>query len=344
MKLLSVAVSKYRQASVLTILVVLTILLTLIALSVGRYGIGLDEVVKILLSKIFPIDQTWTETVENVIFRVRLPRVLAAIVVGSSLALSGATFQGLFRNPLVSPDILGVSNGACIGAALAIISGMGVFGIQLLAFMGGLVAVTCTTSIPRILKNNSIIMLVLSGVIVGGFLSSIMGIIKYLADPNTQLPEIVYWMLGSLSSIKMPILLSVIPVILVIMALLLALRWRINILSLGDNDAKMLGMNIGFIRGIAIICSTVLTAGAVCLAGTIGWVGLVMPHLGRLIMGPDNVKLMPATIFLGACFMLFVDTLARTLTPAEIPLSILTGSFGAVFFVWLLFKQRVKLQ
>ncbi|HBG22743.1 MAG TPA: iron ABC transporter permease [Peptococcaceae bacterium] len=302
------------------------------------------DVIKILFSKVLPLEKTWDSTMENVVFRLRLPRILAAFMVGSALAISGATYQGMFKNPLVSPDLLGVSSGACVGAALAILAHLGTIGIQIGAFLGGVLAVTITITMPKLIKNNSSIMLVLAGVIVGGFMSSIMGLLKYVADPETELAEIVYWTLGSLAKVDKGSIAAVAPAIIIAGAVLMAMRWKLNILSLGENEARTLGTNVNLTRGIAIVCSTVLTAFSVCLSGTIGWVGLVVPHLGRMLVGPDNTKMLPVTLLLGGAFMVFVDTLARTLTGAELPLSILTGLIGAPFYFWLLVKQRMNIQ
>lgn len=287
--------------------------------------------------------QSWDAMAENVIYTLRLPRVAAAILVGGSLSLSGASYQGVFKNPLVSPDLLGVSTGACVGAAIAILLHLNATGIQLLAFGFGLLTVLLTVSIPRLMRNDSLTMLVLSGVIVSGIMGSIMGVIKYVADPETELASITYWQMGSLAKITNSDVLSVSLPILGAMALLIAIRWQINLLSLGDREAKTLGIRIGLTRNIIILCSTLLTACAVCLCGTIGWVGLVIPHLGRILVGPDNIKSIPVSCVLGSIFMLLIDTVARAATTLEIPLSILTGLIGAPFYLYILVKQRMKM-
>ena len=248
---------------------------------------------------------------QNVILEVRLPRILGALLVGASLAVAGAAYQGIFRNPLVSPDLLGVSSGACIGAAAAILAGWGAFGVQGAAFAGGLGAVACTVTIPKLLKRDSTITLVLSGIIVGGFCGSILGLVKYLADPETQLPEIVYWQMGSLAKVDYGALASIAPVMVVSMTAVLVMRWRINVLSLGDHEAKALGVNLKVERGVVIFFATLLTASAVSLAGTIGWVGLVIPHLARFVVGPNASRSIPVACLMAAGFMLVVDTLAR---------------------------------
>ena len=277
---------------------------------------------------------------ENMLIGVRMPRVMASVIVGAALALSGAVYQGIFKNPLVSPDFLGVSSGACVGAATAILLSFSSVMIQITAFAGGLLAVAVTMLIPKMLRSESGIMLVLAGIIVGGAMSSILGFIKYIADPETQLAAITYWQLGSFAYVDNKAVLSILPLSIAAAAVLVGMSWWINILSLGEQEAKSLGARVGVLRVVCIVCSTVLTAGAVCISGTIGWVGLVIPHFGRMIAGSDNRTLLPASMLIGSIFMLFVDTVTRIAGPAEMPVSILTGLIGAPFFAWLLYRQR----
>lgn len=309
--------------------------LCLLSLSWGRYTIPPSDVIDTLLNN------SQNEIQHNIIFNLRLPRILAAILVGAALAVAGTTYQGIFRNPLVSPDILGVSNGACIGAAIAILMGAGMLGVQTFAFAGGLIAVLLTMNLPRLIQRDSTIVLVLSGIIVSGFMMASLGLIKYLADPETQLADIVYWQLGSLTKSNYDNLMILAPIIVLATVVLLAMRWRINVLSLGDREAKLIGANIRFERGMMVCAATLLTASAVCLSGTIGWLGLVIPHLARLFIGDNNVKSLPMAALIGAIFLLMVDTLARNLYVQEIPLGILTGFIGAPFFAWVLIKQKV---
>lgn len=333
--------AKYRM--IFAGLVVLAFGVFFASLAIGRYNIPFFDSVLILLAQIFPIEPTWTQTMEAVIFNLRLPRTIAAVFIGGGLALSGAAYQSMFKNPLVSPDLLGVSSGACVGASLAILYSMGPVFIQILAFIGGIAAVSITVAVPRLMHNSSTLMLVLSGVIVGGLMSSIMGIIKYVADADTALAEMVYWAMGSLSNVKMVDLYYIAPCILVSGFVLVLFRYRLNVLSLGEDEAKTLGVDVRKVRGIIIVCATLLTASAVCLAGTIGWVGLVIPHLGRMIVGPDNRKLLPVAVVLGAIFMVVIDITARSLTSAELPLSIITGLIGAPFYFYLLIRQRMSI-
>lgn len=305
----------------------------LLALSVGRFYIPPTKVINTLLLNA-------PHSVEsNIIFNLRLPRILAAILVGAALAVAGTTFQGLFRNPLVSPDLLGVSGGACVGASVAILLGFGAFGIQGLAFAGGLTAVLLTMSLPGLIRHDSMLILVLSGIIVGGFMLACLGLIKYIADPETQLADIVYWQLGSLAKSDYHNLLTFSPMTLLTLSLLFIMRWRINLLSLGEREAKLSGSNVRPERNLMILCSTLLTACAVCLSGTIGWIGLVIPHVARLLIGDNNLRTLPLAALIGAIFLLLIDTLARNLYVQEIPLGILTGFLGAPFFAWVLIKH-----
>lgn len=261
-------------------------------------------------------------------------------MVGSSLAMSGAAYQGVFCNPLISPDFLGVSSGACIGAALAILLGLPSGAIQLFAFTGGICAVCMAAALPVILRNQSNLMLVLSGIIVGSAMSSILGFMKYIADPETQLASITYWTMGNFTYVTLESILPALPFCILSAIVLWLLSWRINILSLGETEAQALGVHVTFVRGAVILCSTLLTASSVCIAGTISWVGLVIPHLSRILVGPDHAGLLPVSALLGGLFMLIVDTMSRTIGVSEMPISILTGMIGAPLYAWMLWTQR----
>lgn len=322
------------------ILLLLTIILSI---GMGRLYIAPMDVLKILCSGVFPLERTWSDQAASVVFTLRLPRVLAALMIGSALSLSGAAYQSVFKNPLVAPDMLGVSSGACVGASLCILFGAGQFFTQVGAFSGGLAAVAGAVLIPRIISKNSIVMLVLSGIIVSGLMNAVLGIIKYLADSETQLPEITYWQLGSLVSVTWGnIFASGLPIF-IGMVFMLLIRWRMNILTLSDEEVHILGRDSSWLRYAIIICATVLTACSVCVSGTIGWVGLVIPHFSRMLVGPDNKKLLPLAVLLGALFLLAIDTISRASMSAEIPLSILTGLIGAPFYFYLLLRQRLVL-
>ena len=320
-------------------------LLVLACLCLGKYALSPAECLRILweAGPFGGPDTGIGDMDRNILLGVRLPRVFAAVLVGASLALAGAVYQGIFKNPLVSPDILGVSSGACVGAASAILLSWPALGIQAAAFAGGLLAVSLALLIPRLLRSQSNIILVLSGIIVAGALSSVLGFIKYVADPETQLAAITYWQLGSFAYVDNHLLLAVLPLVGVAGGILLAMAFWIGVLSMGEREAATLGADVRLLRGLCVVCSTVLTAGAVCISGTIGWVGLVIPHLSRMIAGADNRRLLPVAVLVGAIFMLLVDTVTRIIGPAEMPVSILTGLIGAPFYAWLLYRQRTRL-
>ena len=330
-------------AALLLFFLILLFAAAVISISVGRFYIAPGDVVSILANIFLPMDRTWQPQAQSVIYTLRLPRMLAAVMIGASLSLSGACYQSVFKNPLVAPDMLGVSSGACVGAAIAILLGLAQAGVQVSAFLGGVIAVSCAVMIPKIIGRNSIVMLVLAGIIIGGLMSSILGIIKYVADADTQLPAITYWQLGSLVSVEWNnIIYNGVPIVLCIIFLML-IRWRMNILTLSDEETHMLGHNSGWLRYAIIFCATVLTASSVCISGTIGWVGLVIPHFSRMLVGPDNRKLLPLSVVLGALFLLVIDTISRASMDSEIPLSILTGLVGAPFYFYLLLRQRLAL-
>lgn len=331
---------KSQYAVFLLLLWVILLLCAEAALCMGQYHVPMQHVVSVLLSHVFPVEGAWTDTMYRVVMYSRLPRVIAAVAVGAALSLSGAAYQGVFRNPLVSPDLLGVANGACVGAALSILLGLGQIGNVLLAFVGGILAVSMTVLLPALIRNKSTVALVLSGVIVSGFFSSVLGVLKYLADPDTQLAEITYWQLGSLAKVRPDALVTILPIALLSGAGVYLLRWRINVISLGDKEARTLGVELQRERGILVLCSTLLTAAVICISGTVGWIGLVMPHLARMMVGQDNKRVIPVSALLGAIFLIVVDTMARNLTGAEIPLGIITGFIGTPFFAIVLIRQK----
>lgn len=314
-----------------------------LAACVGKYPVSPGESLRIMVSALIGKGGSANEMTVNVVLGLRVPRILASVIVGGALSMSGAAYQGIFKNPLVSPDFLGVSSGACIGAAVAILMSLSAAYISVFAFIFGIVAVLITVAIPAVMDNRTNVMLVLSGIIVGTAMSSILGFIKYIADPNTQLASITYWTMGSFSYITLADLFAVLPIILIPGVILVLMAWWIDVLSMGEDEARTLGARVGLIRGITIICATLLTAGSVCIAGTISWVGLIVPHFGRMAVGPSNRKLLPMCALLGGLFMLAVDTLTRTIGTTEMPVSILTGVLGAPIFCWLLFRQRREL-
>ena len=271
------------------------------------------------------------------LFEVRLPRVLAAVVVGAAIAAAGAAYQTLFRNPLVSPDILGVSTGAGLGAVLGIFLSLPVAGIQLSAFVMGLATVGLVYGIASMVHGRDpILVLVLAGVVVGSLAGAAISLMKIMADPYDQLPAIVFWLLGSLSAIRKGEVWAAVPLVLIGLVPLVLLRWRINVLSLGDEEAKALGVEAGRLRLFVIAAATLMTASVVAISGVIGWVGLVIPHIARMAVGPSFDRLLPTAMLLGASYLLLVDTLARTMARIEVPIGILTAIIGAPFFLWLL--------
>ncbi len=319
-------------------LILLIVALTAVAavsLSWGRFPVPMEGVWLSLLQ------QNPDDVQQNVVLNLRLPRVLAAVLVGAALSAAGTAYQGIFRNPLVSPDLLGVSAGACIGAAVAILAGFGIWGIQTAAFIGGLAAVGATLTLPKLVGRDSAIVLVLAGIVVSGFMSSVLGLVKYLADPETELAEIVYWQLGSLAKSDYGNLIMLASLILAAISVLFAMRWRINVLSLGDREARLARADITYERTVVVICATLLTASAVCLSGTIGWLGLVVPHLARMLGGDNNLRALPLASLIGSVFLLLTDMLSRNLYEQEIPLGIMTGFIGAPFFAWILVRQKV---
>jgi len=305
-------------------------LLTIVALCAGRYPISPGELWQALTGQ-------GEDAASNVLWQIRMPRVLGGLAVGAALAAAGATYQGLFRNPLVSPDILGVTGGASLGAVLGIYFGLPVVGVQLMAFAGGLGAVVMVYAIgARLRAYDPLLVLVLAGVAVGALLSAGVSLIKVLADPYEQLPAITYWLLGSLASVTSGDVIAAAPAMLIGLVPMALLRWRMNIMSLDDDEARALGLNTKLLRGALIVGATLATAAAVSITGVVGWVGLLIPHIARLIVGPDFTRLLPASIMLGGGFLIGIDVIARSVAPTEIPLGVLTAAVGAPFFLYLL--------
>ena len=313
----------------------------LLAFTVGRYPVSLAELANVLFSKITAHRADVSPAVESVIMQVRGPRVLAAALVGAALAVAGTAFQGLFRNPLVSPDILGASSGAALGAVIGIFFSLGVVAIQAFAFIGGLLAVAAVYVIGSAVRSRDpILVLVLTGVVVGSLLGAGVGLVKYLADPYNQLPAMTFWLLGSLAAANISDLLPLFGPVAIGTAVLIALRWRMNVMSLPEEEARSLGVATGPLRIAIVAAATLTTSASVATAGIIGWVGLVVPHLARSLVGPDFARLLPAAAILGGGYLLLIDTLARTAAEVEIPLGILTAVVGTPFFIWLLASMQ----
>ncbi len=310
------------------------------AFSAGKYPVTPDELLRLLGARLSGGESGLPEPVETVVWNIRLPRIAAAVLVGSVLAAAGAAYQSMFRNPLVSPDILGVSSGAGLGAAAAIFLGLPLALVQGLAFVGGLAAVGAVYLVSGMVRRHDpVLVLVLAGVTVGALLGAGISLLKILADPYTQLPSITFWLLGGLNAVVGSELLATLPAMLLGLLPLVLLRWRINLLSLSDEEAAALGVNVTRLRLVLIAAATLGTAAAVSLAGIIGWVGLVVPHIARLLVGPEFSRLLPASLLLGAGFLVATDSLARTVAPMELPLGILTALVGAPFFLFLLARS-----
>jgi iron complex transport system permease protein len=330
--------TKASFASVTGVLATLLALLGCVALLIGQYPMALGDIAGAIARRFSGAPNT---TVDTVLFGVRLPRVAAAVLVGCALATAGAAYQGLFRNPLVSPDILGVSTGAGLGAVLGIFLSLPVFAIQLLAFAVGLGTVALVYAVAALVRGrDTVLVLVLAGVVVGALAGACISLLKILADPYDQLPAITFWLLGSLTSIRNTELLGALPLILIGLVPLILLRWRINVMSLGDEDARALGVNVEIVRAIVVASATLITASVVAISGVIGWIGLIIPHFARMIVGPNFDRLLPTAMLMGASYLLIVDTLARTIARIEVPLGILTAVLGAPFFLWLLARGR----
>lgn len=320
---------------------VLLLLGVVLAFSVGRFPISLGELGLALWSKLTGQPSGLPPAVDAVIFNIRGPRVLAAILCGAALAVAGAAFQGLFRNPLVSPDILGASSGAALGAITGIFFSLGVLAIQALAFGGGLVAVALVYLIGSSIRSGDIaLVLVLTGVVIGSLLGAGVGLLKYLADPYNQLPAMTFWLLGSLAGTDRNDLLPLFGPIAVGTVVLLALRWRMNVMSLPEEEARALGVATGPLRLAIVAAATLVTSASVAAAGIIGWVGLIVPHMARFLVGPEFGRLVPTAALLGGGYLLLIDTLARSAAQVEIPLGILTAVIGTPVFIWLLVSAR----
>lgn len=329
-----------RSRLILAVLGLLLLLSVMGSLLTGRLEISLRQCVGILASRFLEITPFWTQVQENMLCLVRLPRILTALLVGMALSIAGTSYQCIFRNPMAAPDILGASTGAAFGAALAILLGRSSVEITLWAFVSSLGCVGLVLLCSRLCRGDAVLNLILAGIMIGSLFSAATSYLKLIADPNDTLPAITYWMMGSLSGVGtaelqwlwLPVLLAAVPVF--------ALRWKMNLLTLDDEEAKSLGVNTGRTRMIVILCATLLTAASVAVSGIIGWVGLVIPHIARKMVGSDCRVLLPAAALLGAVFLILVDDLARSLYTTELPLGILTAFLGVPFFLYLMISGR----
>ncbi len=329
-----------RGRAVVAGLAVFVVVAAGVSLMLGRYPIDPLQAIAMLVDQVVPLPQTWTDQQATLFFNVRLPRVLLGLMVGCCLAVAGAAYQGTFQNPLVSPDILGASQGAAFGAALAILLGFSAAGVSLTAFVMALLTVFLVLLISARAKGNHMMVVVLAGVMVSSLFQAGVSYAKLVADPTDELADITYWLMGSLTGAKMSEVTTVFPLMLVGCAVLFALRWRINILTMGDDEAATMGVNARLIRIVVIVAATIVTASSVCVTGMIGWVGLVISHLCRMLVGADYRRLIPASMLMGAGFLLVVDDVARLATTAEIPIGILTAFVGAPFFLYLITRRK----
>ena len=312
-----------------------------IAFASGRFPVSAGDLASVLWAALTGGQHGLDPTIETVVLKIRGPRVASALLIGAALAAAGAAYQNMFRNPLVSPDILGVSAGAAVGAVLGIFLSLNIILIQSLAFAFGLGAVALVyVTASAVRGHDPLLVLVLAGVVVGSLLGACVALMKYLADPYNQLPAITFWLLGSLASVNPDDVWSALPLMLLGLVPMWLLRWRVNLLSLDDEEARALGVETGRIRLVVIVAATLMTSAAVAISGVIGWIGLVIPHFARLLVGPDFSRLLPTAILLGAAFLLGVDTLARTVARIEIPLGVLTAFIGTPLFLWQLATAR----
>lgn len=317
------------------------LVLALLAFSTGRYPVAPGDTFAVLWAALTNGAHGRPANVETVVLSIRLPRIAAALLVGAALAGAGSAYQGLFRNPLVSPDILGVSSGAALGAVIGIFLSLDVYAIQACAFAGGLAAVALVYAVGSAAKGRDpLLALVLAGVVIGALFGAGVSLLKYLADPYNQLPAITFWLLGSLASTNRADIAATAPLVLIGLVPLILLRWRMNLMSLDDEEARALGVPTGLLRLVIVAAATLMTAAVVSISGIIGWVGLVIPHTARFLVGPNFARLLPASMLLGAGYLLAIDTLARSLASIEIPLGVLTAVIGTPFFLWILAGVR----
>jgi iron complex transport system permease protein len=319
--------------------VILLLGVMLVSLLLGRFSISVRECIGILASKVFPVEPYWTQVQDNMLWLVRVPRIGIAVLVGMALSVAGTSYQCIFRNPMAAPDILGASTGAAFGAALAILMGCSNTEITAWAFLSSIACVALVLLCAKICRGNPIVNLVLAGIMIGSLFSASTSYLKLIADPHNTLPAITYWMMGSIAGANMaklqyvwiPMLIALVPIV--------VLRWKINLLTMDDEEAKTMGINTGRVRVIVIICATLLTAASVSVSGMIGWVGLVIPHLARRMVGNDCRILIPTAGLTGGIFLLLVDDVARNLYTTELPLGILTAFVGAPFFIYLMARK-----
>ncbi|WP_411678533.1 FecCD family ABC transporter permease [Caproicibacter sp.] len=313
------------------------------SLGLGRYAVDPAEVLKILLSKVTALKPDWQGQAQTVVLQIRLPRVVMGALIGAGLACAGCAYQAIFQNPMASPDVLGASNGACFGAALGLYCGAGYTGTSLLSFFCGMAAVGVVLLISVRIRGNATLGLILSGIMVGSLGSAGVSYIKLAADPNNTLPAITYWLMGSLASIRNQDAAFAVPLILAGILPIYLWRWKIGVLTAGDEEAAAMGVNVARMRAAVVACATLITAACVSVSGMIGWVGLVIPHFARILVGGDFRRSLPASMLVGGSFLLMVDNFSRLLSTSEIPIGILTAMIGVPLFLYLILREGNRL-
>ena len=328
-----------KAKSRVVVLGLVTVVVAIVSLVIGRYYIGPLGIVKVLLQGISGIHYGMDKNAMAVVLNIRLPRIAASMLLGAGLAISGQTFQMIFRNPLVSPDVLGTSSAASFGASLALLLGLSALMVSITAFAAGIVALFLIYTIASRTRREQTLSLILVGMVVSSIFSAATSFVKLIADPNNVLPAITYFLMGSLSGVGSGDLALVAVPVLVSIAVLLVLSWKINLLSLSEDEARSIGVNTRLVRAVAIVCATVITASSVAVAGNIGWVGLIIPHISRMLVSNDARYSFPSSVFFGASFLTVVDCVSRAASTIEIPIGILTAFIGAPFFLYLLFRE-----
>jgi len=323
----------------LVIFAALFVVVVILSFAIGRFPVSPGELFRVFFGKLINAPQTWSNEVELVIFRIRMPRVFAGAMIGAGLSAAGAAYQGLFRNPLVSPDVLGASAGAGFGASLAILLGLNYAIVSASAFVFGIAAVGTAYLISTRARRNTTLGMVLAGIMISSLFTSGTSFVKLIADPTNILPSITFWLMGSISGVREDRLLWAAIPILGGMLILLVLRWKLNLLAAGEDEARSMGVNIKVMRIVVVFAATMMTSACVAISGLIGWIGLVIPHFARMLVGYDYRVMLPVSMLMGASFTMLVDILARSVATAEIPLGILTALVGAPFFLYLILDR-----
>lgn len=332
---------KNKLKSFWPVLIAIPIILFLVSFTFGKYDMNLKELISTMFYHFFDPSKIADPNMETVLFNIRIPRVIVVLMVGAGLSIAGASYQGMFKNPLVSPDILGASAGAGFGASIALLLSQSMTTVQICAFCGGILAVIMATQVNKVMKYDPILALVLGGILIKTLFTSGLSVIKFLADSEDQLPAITFWLMGSFASTNKYDILPVLIPIGISFVLLLIFSWKLNVLSFGEEEAKSMGINTKRIRRWIIIASTLITASSVSVCGMIGWIGLVVPHLSRSLVGPNYKTLLPVCGILGASFLLIVDNIARCAWAVELPIGVLTSLMGVPFFI-IIFKRKTK--